>query len=659
MSDKVFYITTPIYYANDVPHIGSSYTTIAADIVARFKRLQGRKVLFATGTDEHGLKIAEAAESRGITTSEYVDKIAAEFEHTWRQMHISHDVFIRTTEARHEELVQEVFKKLLEVGDIYKGSYTGWYCVSDETFFRESEVVDGLCPNPECRRPVRRVEEENYFFRLSAYGDRLLKYIEEHPGFLGPDFRRNEVMSFINAGLKDACVSRKALGWDISVPGDPSQSIYVWVDALINYLTVAGYLQDDAEFAETWPPDVQLMAKDIFVRFHSTLWPAMLMGLGVALPEKIFAHGYWIADGEKMSKSKGNVAAPIKVAEELAELSGADIEIAIDAVRYFLMREVTFGLDGDFSFSGLVGRFNADLANDLGNLLNRTLPLLHNYRQGIVPKPGPLDPAAETIANMIGSVADSVGGCLDDLKFSDALGAIWELVGRANKYMESRAPWKLAKDEARQSQLDTVLYTVLDTVRAVAVFLTPFMPSASAAIWEQLGIDIPLAEQKWSDAACAGKLKHGTQTRAPKPIFPRIDMKALTSKNAPKEEKTMEQAAEQKAPAQHTELISFDDFKQVQLKVGKIVTAEPVQGATKLLQLSVDIGTEIRQVVAGIAQWYTPDELVGRQVVVVANLQPAKIRGVESNGMLLAADSEGAAILLTPDKEVPPGAKVR
>jgi methionyl-tRNA synthetase len=655
MSQKTFYITTPIYYVNDVPHVGNASTTVASDVVARFKRLQGYNVLFATGTDENAPKVAEAAEANGMSPQEFVDDIVPKFKEVWRKMHITYDVFIRTTEARHKKVVEAAFQKLLDSGDIYKDVYKGWYCISDETFFREGEVKDGRCPNPECRKPVRWIEEENYFFRLSAYGDRLLKYIEEHPDFLGPEFRKNEVVSFIKAGLRDTCITRDAYGWGIPVPGDPSQVIYVWFDALLNYLTVAGYLQNEDEFAQIWPADLQLMAKDIFVRFHSTLWPAMLMGLGVELPKKVFAHGFWTIEGEKISKSKGNAISPIKLAEEIAAMSGADVDIAVDAIRYFILREVTFGLDGDFSVSGLIGRFNADLANDLGNLLNRTLPLLHNYREGIIPTPGPVSHDAQEIINLVTSTGAEVAEYLDKLQFGDALAAIWTVIGRANKYMEDQAPWKLAKNEACAAELNTVLYTVLETVRSVAILISPFMPSAAEAIWEQLGIDSPLTEAKWEDAGSWGGLLPGTQTHAPRPIFPRIDTKRRAEAPAAEKEKKMEPKAEE-AP----QYLTFDDFKKTELKVGKILTAERVPGADKLLKLTVDVGEEEpRQVVAGIAQWYSPDELVGKQVVVVANLAPAKIRGVESRGMLLAADTEGRAVLLTPDADVAPGAEVR
>lgn len=654
MSEKVFYITTPIYYVNDVPHIGNASTTIAADVVARLKRLQGRKVLSVTGTDENAIKVAETAEAQGVTTQEFVDGIVPRWVEAWKRMHISYDIFIRTTEPRHRRVVEAVFKQLLAQGDIYKDIYKGWYCVSDETFFRETEVVNGLCPNPECRRPVRWVEEENYFFRLSSYQNRLLQYIEEHPGFLQPEFRKNEVVSFIKAGLKDACVTRKAYGWGIPVPDEPDKVIYVWFDALLNYITAAGYLQDENQFAETWPADVQLVGKDIFVRFHSTLWPAMLMALGVEQPKTIFAHGFWTVEGEKMSKSKGNAISPVKAAEDLAAMSGADVEICVDAIRYFLLREITFGLDGDFSYSGLIARFNADLANDLGNLLNRALPLLHNYRGGIVPRPQEEDDESKAIARLVPVTATEVADYVSKLQFSEALGAIWTVISHANKYMDTQAPWKLAKDESCSAKFDNVLYTVLETVRALSIMIQPFMPAVSKAIWEQLGIAEPLSDQRWSDAETWGWLKPGVQTRSPKPIFPRIDTKKLSvTERAPVPVPTPK---EEKVEAQ---TISFDEFKMLDLRVGKVISADRVPGADKLLRLTVDIGEEQRQVVAGIAQWYAPEELVGRQVVVVANLAPARIRGVESRGMLLAADVNGTAVLLQPDKEVPAGSLIR
>ena len=655
LSDKTFYITTAIYYVNDIPHIGSASEAIAADVVARYQRARGRKVIFSTGTDENAIKVAEVAAAKGISAQQYVDGMVPVWSDTWRAMHIQSDEWIRTTEPRHRAVVEAVFARMLETGDIYKDLYKGWYCVSDETFFRESEVKDGLCPNAECRKPVRWVEEENYFFRLSAYEDRLLEYIEANPDCMAPEFRKNEVVSFIKAGLRDACVTRKAYGWGIGVPGDPEQVIYVWFDALLNYLTVAGYLSDDAKFAETWPADVQLVGKDIFVRFHCTLWPAMLMSLGLDIPKLIHGHGFWTVEGQKMGKSLGNAIAPVKVSEDLAAMSGADLDIAVDAIRYFVLREVSYGLDGDFSVGGLIGRFNSDLANDLGNLLNRTLPLLQRHRDGVVPKAESDDHDSKVIRELLSATADEVAAYLDKLQFSEALASIWTLIGRANKYMEDQAPWKLAKDESCAARLDTVLYTTLEVVRSVAIMVQPFMPSVAEVIWGQLGIPEPLSAQSWQSAGTWGLLKPGTQAREPKPIFPRIDTKRTPAETSPaKEEKKVEEK-----PVEQTPVVSFQEFKKLDLRVGKIVEAARVPGADKLLQLKVDIGTEVRQIVAGVAMWYATDDLVGKEIVIVANLAPAVIRGVESRGMLLAAsDPDGAAVILNPDKEVPPGSPV-
>lgn len=656
LTEKNFYITTPIYYINDIPHVGNASTTVAADVLARFKRLQGHNVFFLTGTDENAIKVAEAAESKNIEIHKYVDEIAEQFKSIWQRMNISYDDFIRTTEQRHIDVVQYVFRKLLKSGDIYKDAYKGWYCVSDETFFRENEVTDGICPNPECGKPVRWVEEENYFFRLSAYSERLLDYINSNPAFLGPEFRKNEVINFIKSGLRDACITRKAFGWGIPVPDDPDQVIYVWFDALINYITASGWQSDDAKFQATWPCDVQLMGKDIFVRFHSTLWPAMLMALGLPLPKKVFGHGFWTIDGQKIGKSLGNAINPVKLAENLSSISGAEFDIAMDAIRYFMLREIPFGLDGDFSISGLAGRFNSDLANDLGNLLNRTLPLLHRNRNGIIPKPDDNDADAMEIRNLAAAASDDAAKYLDNLQYNEALNSIWSLVSRANKYMEQTAPWKLAKDGSPPEKLDTVLYTVLESVRAITIMISPFMPTVAETIWAQLGIKEPLSEQRWCDSGRWGLLQVGTLAGEPKPIFPRIDLSLIQKPEQNKIEKgkKMEQETEKTV-----DTISFDEFKKLQLKVGKVLTAEKVEGADRLYRLSVDIGSEERQIVAGIAKWYSPEELIGRQVVVIVNLAPAKIRGVESRGMLLAADLDGAAVLLKPDKEVPTGSIVR
>lgn len=641
MDNKVFYLTTPIYYVNDVPHIGNAYTTLIADIVARFRRLQGREVLFATGTDENAIKVAEAAEAEGKSPKDFVDGIAPKFKEVWQDLNVTYDDFIRTTEPRHIRVVQEAFRRLRDRGDIYKGTYEGWYCVPDETFWRESEVTDGLCPNPECRRPVRWVEEETYYFRLSAYQDRLLEWIESNPDCLQPEFRKNEVVSFIKQGLNDVSISRANRGWGIEAPDEPDKVIYVWFDALLNYITVAGWLSDEEKFARTWPADLQLMGKDIFVRFHSTFWPAMLMGLGLEPPKVLFGHGFWSIEGEKISKSKGNAVSPAKLASELAEESGAKQEIAVDAIRYFVSREVPFGVDADFSRAALVHRFNSDLANDLGNLLNRTLSMVKSYFGGVVPEPTSV---AEDLRAEVRSAASEAEAAFTKLEFSRGLEAIWRAVGAGNRFIDEQAPWRLMKEE-KQPEAATALYSVLETARAVAVMIAPVMPSAAREIWRQLGDPGDFNAIRWRDAFEWGALPHGTKTTGPEPIFPRIEVRKK------------ETVVETEQPEQST--ISYDEFKKLEIKVAEIKRAERVAGADKLLQIIVDDGEGERQIVAGIAQWYEPESLVGKKVVLLANLQPAKIRGVESRGMLLAADIDGRAVILTPDQDVPAGSKVR
>ncbi len=653
MEDKVFYITTPIYYVNDVPHIGNAYTTMISDIVARFQRLERREVLFVTGTDENATKVAEAAAAEGLGAQEFVDRIAPKFKDVWSDLEITYSDFIRTTEPRHIAIVQEAFKRLLATGDIYKGTYEGWYCTPDETFFRESEVTDGLCPNPECRRPVQWVTEENYYFKLSAYQDRLLDWIETHPEFLQPEFRKNEVVSFIKQGLHDVSISRDNKGWGIPVPGDESKVIYVWFDALLNYLTAAGWLSDEERFARTWPADLQLMGKDIFVRFHCTFWPAMLMGLGLPLPKTLFGHGFWSIEGQKISKSKGNAISPAKLASDLSEQSGAKQQVSVDAIRYFVAREVPFGVDADFSQKSLVGRFNADLANDLGNLLNRTLSMLNNYFGGMVPEPK--DVAGEMM-NLVRTSADEAAQSFAALEFTKGLEAIWRAISAGNRYIDEQAPWKAMK-EGRQDDAATTLYTVLELARAVAVMVSPVMPSASREIWAQLGNPSDFDALTWEDATQWGLLPPGTKTTGPQPIFPRIDDKQRQKEAKKVEQPAQPQAVEETTPV--TPKISYDDFAKLEIIVAEIKTAERVEGADKLLRLMVDDGQGERQVVAGIALWYEPETLVGKKVALLANLKPAKIRGVESNGMLLAADIEGRAVLLSPEADVPAGSKVR
>ena len=646
MSGKSYYITTPIYYVNDVPHIGNAYTTIVSDVLARHQKQRGRKVVFATGTDEHAIKVADAAQAASIAPKDYVDRLALAFVDVWKSLHIDYDVFIRTTEPRHVKVVQKAFDTLRERGDIYKGVYEGWYCVPDETFFREAELVDGKCPNPECRRAVQWVKEENYYFKLSAYQDKLLKHIEENPDFLQPEFRKNEVVSFIKQGLQDVSVTRASRGWGIEVPGEPDKVIYVWFDALLNYITIAGWGDDEDKFPEIWPADIQLMGKDIFVRFHSTLWPAMLLGLGLELPKVLFGHGFWSIEGQKISKSKGNAISPAALASDLASQSGATTDIAIDAIRYFVLREAPFGVDADFSVAALVGRFNSDLANDLGNLLNRTLSMLHRYLNGVVPEPTGI---ANDLKDLAAATHREVESAIDQLQFSKALESIWQLVGAGNRYLEDQAPWRLHK-EGKSGELATVLYSVLETARIVTTMIAPYMPEASRELWRQLGIPEPLEKQTWADAGTWGKLASGIQTAEPAPVFPRIENKAR--KEAPVEEEKQPEPAKQ-------EYLTYDEFKKVQLCIAEIKTAEKVPNADKLLKLTVDVGDEERTIVAGIALYYEPDFLIGKKIVLLANLAPATIRGVQSQGMLLAADIDGRAVILTPDTDVPAGSKIR
>ncbi len=649
-TDK-FYVTTPIYYVTAKPHIGNCYTTVAADVLARFHRLRGTEVLFLTGTDEHALKIMRAAEAQGKSTREFVDEIVVAWQKTWERMHVQYDRFIRTTEAEHIATVQAVIARLQETGDIYRHEYRGWYCVPCETFFEEDDLCEGACPD--CHRPVEELAQPAYFFRTSAYAERLLAYLEEHPEFIQPETRRREVVSFIEGGLRDACISRKHPGWGIAMPGDPEHSVYVWVDALINYLTAAGYPDTESPQWRWWPPDLQLMAKDILTRFHATIWPAMLMALGLPLPRCIFAHGWWVTDsGDKMSKSRGNVMDPWEVARDLAEVSGCTTAVAVDAVRYFVLREVTFGLDGSFSMPALLGRFNADLANDLGNLLNRSLPLIERYRQGRLSEPGP---GAGGLREAVERTRVAVEGRMTALDFRGALESIWELLAAGNKFVDTREPWVLHR-EAKQVELDAVLYDLADCLRVVAIFLWPFMPAVGAEIWERLGLTAAGVEPTWRDTE-AGRLLTGRRVEVGRPLFPRVETDRALQRLAAKAERTADTEKTMTSPA---ETISYEQFRQLDLRTGKVLEVERAPGSDKLYRVLVDLGEESpRQVVAGLAQDFSPEELQGRTVVVVANLEPATIRGLRSYGMLLAAGDEKPLALVTVDRDCPPGTVVR
>ena len=657
--DKTFYITTPIYYVNGVPHVGSATTTLLCDALARFHRLRGERTFFLTGTDEHAQKVADAAAKEGLATQAFADRVSQRFRDCWQYLGVSNDDFIRTSEPRHKEVVGEVFRRLQAKGDIYAGKYEGWYSVADETFFRDSEVKDGRAM--ESGAVVERVTEDVYYFRLSAYGDRLLAHIEHHLEFLQPDTRRNEVLAFIRGGLRDVAVSRRNTGWGIPVPGDPSQVVYVWFDACINYLTATGW-PDNAAWDTIWPADVHLVGKEIYTRFHATLWPAMLMGLDLPLPGTVLGHGWWLIEGEKGSKSKGNIPTPQEVVDALVARSGATPEVAKDALRYYLLRDISFTGDAEFSQANLVEkRYNPDLCNKLGNLLNRTLKMLAQYGEGIVPEGAAERTAGGTLATLSRETVQDVERAMLALDPGGALAAAWKLVEAGNGYIDMTAPWKLHKAGDAQGVADA-LYAALEATRIVSVLLTPLLPHVAGLIRAQLGLgDLPLAD--WAHETVWGGLPARTKTQEAQPIFPRIDTK---KELATKEQTNMADNTSliTEAPAAPpTNTITIEDFAKVHLKIGQIKTAERVEGATKLLKLTVDIGEGTdRQILAGIAESYPPDALIGRKIVVVANLAPRKLRGFESQGMLMAAtDAEGHAVLLHPDTPdaVDPGAQVR
>jgi methionyl-tRNA synthetase len=634
--------------------------------MARYKRMRGYDVFFLTGTDEHGQKIERKAVAEGFTPQAYVDKIAESFVQLWETLDISNDGFIRTTDPRHVKVVQRVFQQLLDNDDIYKGSYEGWYCTPCEAFFPESQLVDGKCPD--CGRDVEWTQEEAYFFRLSKYGRPLLDHIATHPEFIEPSSRRNEMVRFIEGGLEDLCVSRTTFTWGIPVPFAPGHVAYVWIDALTNYLTAIGYLGDAEMFNKYWPADVHVMGKEI-VRFHSVIWPAILMSLGLPLPKQVFGHGWWTVEGEKMSKSKGNVIKPDEYAAEFG----------VDAVRYFMLREVPFGQDGDFSRMNFIYRVNADLANDLGNLLSRATAMIIKFCDGKVPEPGVQEEPDRLLPELAAEVLEGAAAAYDRLAFSDALAEVFRLVGAANKYIDDVAPWNLAKTEEGKSRLGTVLYNIAETVRVSAVMLAPVLTRGPRQLWYQLGIDGSPEEAGW-EAARWGGLKPGTQVRRGDPVYPRVDAKAEAQRlkvaggsakaeaAAPAKVTDAEPAgqpgrgAEVQAAPPAQEQITIEDFARIDLRVATVLEAEVVKGSDKLLKLQVDLGSERRQIVAGIAKHYVPEDLVGKQVVVVANLKPAKLRGEISNGMLLAASSAGEPVVVavvSPEKDLPAGSKVK
>ena len=640
---KRYYITTPIYYVNSIPHIGTALTTFISDVTARYQRMLGQDVTFLTGTDENGLKVKEAAVEAGRDPMEFVDEISGRFREIFSGMNIAFDDFIRTTEPRHIGAVQEVFRILREKGYIYVGKYEGWYDVSSETFFKESELVDGKSPDG---NEVRWVSEENYFFKLSAFQKPLLEYIEANPDFIKPEHRKNEVLAFIKQGLRDASVSRTNDGWGVPVPGDEYRVVYVWFDALINYLSATGW--PGVGWENLWPADVQFMGKDILTRFHATLWPGILMGLGVPLPKTLVGHAWMLMEGSKISKSKGNVVEPLALAAEVSSLSGCDPAVAVDAVRYYMAIALPFDNDTTFTRADFFKRYNSDLANDLGNALNRSLSMVHKFGGGLVTQATAEQEALEAI----GSAKSAYEKAMDGFRVDQATVAAWDLVRFLNKYIDTRAPWALAK--ANGPALPAVLASMLQCLRACEGMVRPILPATADAIAAQLSLPPTMT---WDGVGAP--LAAGTALSQPKPIFPRLDLTKVPM-DTPEETTTPIPVAEPKKEEAPAESISIEDFAKVKLRVGRVLEAEPIEGSDKLLKLQIVIGSERRQIVAGIKANYQPIELIGRQVIVVANLKPAKLRGVESQGMLLAAlDDSGGAILLQPEKESPEGALVR